>query len=611
MDMIISKSSHGGVGDGRQDVDAICLGSGRFLRSVLVPFLSSTMKPAVFQTRGRNFLDFFGTNGGDDSDGLISVASLCYPVDTVQFDGDVTTSDVEIYAAGTLGSPEGRVQLMQNLITNTRCISIIGVGVTEAGIQNADNQCMVDLTELIYRIYSKSLTCTNPNGRICVINTDNVPNNGDVIRGHVLINSKRYDVKEVEGDILPGFVEFVLTKVAFLNSMVDRITSSRRDDGLIPMCEPLPMKAMVICDPERDLPLWMNDATVQSRFGVKIRHDPADLEADISLKLRVANATHTAIAHPMALMSLINTDALCKTSVSSEVILTFLDSLYQAQILPGAVNDGISMEETEAAWIDWRKRLQHPHFGLSTFFITQNGAAKCGIRLGPTIKGLVNASVRDTSSNITVSDHPLSVSMAFVVAAILRFLTPASNVLGDVPGWCERASDARARGIYIGWLDTKKDPGDSNESVTYADGLRYNLREGWYEFRCDCLIKLESISTDEAGQEDCTISLPDALSTLNGPQQPSIYSKVVTDYLIHPQGGNLESVLLKGANDDSFVVAVCILYSRMISGDGLEKLLLEIMTKQHVYTDGFDSPCSCLDDIDRSHRKQHHCSLRR
>ena len=176
--VIINKSA-GGNG---QDVDAICLGSGRFLRSVLVPFLSSNMKPAVFQTRGRNFLNTFEECYlHDDSDGVGVAPSLQYPVDTVQFDGSTTTSDIEIYAAGTLGSPDGKFQLMEGLISKMNCISVIGVGVTEAGMQNSENQCMVDLTELLYKVYSKSLTCSNPNGRICVINTDNVPNNGDVI----------------------------------------------------------------------------------------------------------------------------------------------------------------------------------------------------------------------------------------------------------------------------------------------------------------------------------------------------------------------------------------------------------------------------------------------
>ena len=151
---------------------------------------------------------------------------------------------------------------------------------------------------------------------------------------------------------------------------------------------------------------------------VKIRHDQKNLESDIALKLRVANGTHTAAAHVMALLSLVNTEALCSSSSSSDVILNYLDSLYQTQILPAAVNDGISAEETDATWDDWRQRLQHPHFGLSTFFIAQNGAAKCGIRLGPTIKSLVNASVCDAAI-----DHSLNVSMAFAVASILRFLT--------------------------------------------------------------------------------------------------------------------------------------------------------------------------------------------
>jgi hypothetical protein len=140
------------------------------------------MKPAVFQTRGRNFLNTFEECYlHDDSDGVGVAPSLQYPVDTVQFDGSTTTSDIEIYAAGTLGSPDGKFQLMEGLISKINCISVIGVGVTEAGMQNSENQCMVDLTELLYKVYSKSLTCSNPNGRICVINTDNVPNNGDVI----------------------------------------------------------------------------------------------------------------------------------------------------------------------------------------------------------------------------------------------------------------------------------------------------------------------------------------------------------------------------------------------------------------------------------------------
>ena len=130
-EIVISQSA----GSNGKEIDAICLGSGRFLRSVLVPFLSSNAKPAVFQTRGSTFLDSFkDEHHGDVTDGRNAVPSMRYPVDTIQFNGNTTTSDVEIYAAGTLGTPDGKSQLMGSLITNMSRVAVIGVGVTESGL---------------------------------------------------------------------------------------------------------------------------------------------------------------------------------------------------------------------------------------------------------------------------------------------------------------------------------------------------------------------------------------------------------------------------------------------------------------------------------------------
>lgn len=259
-DIIISQSA----GVSGKNINAICLGSGRFLRSVLVPFLASNQKPAVIQTRGRTFLDSFKVDGDGPS-------SLFYPVDTIQFNGSTTTDDVEIYAAGTMGTPSGKSQVMK-LLSNTDCITVIGVGVTEAGLASADTQCMVDLTGMLYSMFvgvsPPERSILTPNGKVCIINTDNVPNNGDVIRDHILKNAKekKYSIDE-GGD--EKFLDFVQNKVAFLNSMVDRITSSRAgSNGLVPLCEPLPNKALVICDPGGDLPSWMSDKDVQAQFGV-------------------------------------------------------------------------------------------------------------------------------------------------------------------------------------------------------------------------------------------------------------------------------------------------------------------------------------------------------
>ncbi len=594
-DIIISPAAST-EGGGHEISSSICIGSGRFLRSVLVPLLSSNTKPYVFQPRGRSFLDSFRKDTHDNNhNNPQQKQSLTYPVDTIEFDGTTSISNVEIFAAGTLGTEDGRSQLMNNLIASKiNSLSVIGVGVTEAGLQNASNQCMIDLTELLFKVCSRMsgtaasaegriLTCPNPNGKICIINTDNVPNNGDVIRKHVLHNANALYAGNDE------FIEFLQLKVAFLNTMVDRITSSRPNShGLIPLCEPLPMKALVICDVGRDLPLWMCTSDTQSKYGVKIRHSAKELEFDIALKLRVANGTHTAVAHVMAVSSLVNTEALCDMTSSptspSATILAYVDSIYQSQILPGAVSDGISAEETGATWTDWRQRLLHPKFGLSTFFITQNGAAKCGIRLGPTIKSLINASIAE--GGVREKNNPLSVSMAFAVAAILRFLTPSSN------------QGERKKGVYIGWLDNATDTED--DAVSYADGLRYHLGERWYEFRCDCSVKFDFSGTERE------MTLPEALSKFKEPRQPSAYHKIIKSYLLHPQGGCLQS-LFDGADEedtlakstmlDTFVSSVSVLYARMVNGDKMIDLLSEIIQREHAYKDGPETSCQYVAEV--------------
>lgn len=91
----------------------------------------------------------------------------------------------------------------------------------------------------------------------------------------------------------------------------------------------------------------------------------------------------------MALSSLLQTDVLSDTTNdATSILLHFLDSLFESQILQGAEAD-YGESETRAVYSDWRRRLCHAHFGLSTFFITQNGAAKGGIRITPTIRGLI------------------------------------------------------------------------------------------------------------------------------------------------------------------------------------------------------------------------------
>jgi len=91
------------------------------------------------------------------------------------------------------------------------------------------------------------------------------------------------------------------------------------------------------------------------------------------------------------------------TDNNSKLLLKYLDSFFYNQILKGIIKSTeegeggdelfVNVTENDAinVWKDWRQRLIHKHFGLSTFFITQNGAAKGGIRFGPTIIDLIQS----------------------------------------------------------------------------------------------------------------------------------------------------------------------------------------------------------------------------
>lgn len=166
----------------------------------------------------------------------------------------------------------------------------------------------------------------------------------------------------------------------------------------------------------------------------------------------------------------------------------------------------------------------------------------------------------------------------------MRFLTPAVPVTAAPPN-----------GIFRGWMDdalrngmNQNDNGD--ETVTYADGLSYNLKKGWYEFRCGCKVNLS--------QE--TLSLPAALGSFASPRQPYAYEEVIRGYLKQEDGGDLSDIANDPATSKAFdllVRAIAGLYSRMVAGDGMLNILQEMMDGSHIYEqDGFATSHEVLVD---------------
>jgi mannitol-1-phosphate/altronate dehydrogenase len=394
----------------KKQINSICIGSGRFLRAVLVPALvASNMKPIIVQTRGRNFIEYCASRKEQQQQQQEQDDCWTYEVDTVEHDGKIKTDEIKCYGAGSLGTDEAKNHVL-TMISQLENIKVIGVGVTEAGLASSSTKAMKDLFDILSQLATqfteKRTACDNPHGKICIVNTDNVSQNGNAIAKFMMeLAADSGDCEIVQ--------TFIREKVIFLNSMVDRITSQREgSNGLVPRAEPTPAKALVIEDLGRDLPLELLAGSIKERFGVVVRTMEGQLNADIALKLRVANGTHTAAAHVMALCRLLMTDVLSSPQDSpnhdnATLLMKYLDSFFQNQIIQGVVlTDAFeaNAQDAEDVYKDWRQRLIHSYFGLSTLFITQNGAAKGGIRIGPTIVDLVRHGKVGFSGDVTILD---------------------------------------------------------------------------------------------------------------------------------------------------------------------------------------------------------------
>ena len=506
--------------------------------------------------------------------------AITYPVDTVLRSGEVQTDHVPCYGAFSWGKQDDRKAFYESAFPQIKKPPlIVGLGVTEAGLSQAETTVMKDLFQLFEAMEERFYNgewALEKTSKICVIDMDNVPNNGRVLQKHMATLT----TSSPKAQRMQAFFD---RHVSFHDTMVDRITSQREgSDGMIPRCEPVPAKALVILDQHQALPkafLNVHSNEKPSSYGVVIRTKPEQLQADINLKLRVANGTHTAIAHLLALTGHTMTDYLSSSDEDANLFRRYLDQLFEHQILKaGVLSDSDSHSylvepnspETRAVYQDWRDRLTHPHFGLSSFFITQNGAAKGGIRLGPTVRDLVKAAPGE--EDITC---PVTLSTAFAFSVLLRWLTPTNS--GD--------------SVFSGKLDlpiespNKKAKTDAKDKeVEYADKLRYDLERSWYEFRCSCLV-------DDSGTKRNLSEWLGSLASASASSSGASFLAPVKAYLVAPDGGNLSDIVTS-PSFDTFVQTVAWLYARS------EKSSLALLRMIDINGKGFATACSSIDRLE-------------
>ena len=244
---------------------AVCMGAGRFMRAVLVPALRELGCEVVLaQTRGHTFCDYMAAR-----------SDRSYEIDSVMPDGTVGTTRCAVAACGSLGVPQGRAAFLA-LPSKLSCLRYIGVGLTEAGlVHNGDS-----INHLAALLHACSMTRrAGGNSRVLsVINTDNVPWNGNALRAFVSSCDFTRGIPPLEAE---PFAEWLRDHVVFHNTVVDRITSHRPNAPEVPRAEPLPRKTLVIEDARRVLP-----DTFGTVRGVHVRTRDGEIGLDLQLKLR-------------------------------------------------------------------------------------------------------------------------------------------------------------------------------------------------------------------------------------------------------------------------------------------------------------------------------------
>eukprot|EP00434_Breviolum_minutum_P010179 symbB.v1.2.008985.t1/scaffold506.1/size199467/10 len=104
----------------------------------------------------------------------------------------------------------------------------IGLGLTEAGIEH-NGRSILDLAEFLYACFESP----SRGHTLCVLNTDNVPFNGDAIRSYVCSCDFTQNIERST-----EFETWLKKHVCFHNAMVDRITSQREGCPDVPRAEP-------------------------------------------------------------------------------------------------------------------------------------------------------------------------------------------------------------------------------------------------------------------------------------------------------------------------------------------------------------------------------------
>ena len=308
-----------------------------------------------------------------------------------------------VVGATTVATEAGREQFFTQ---TENLLDLILIGVTEAGIAKGE-LAMDMLDESLYRYFCNH----GADATLSVINTDNLRNNGDVIR-NILCNAypKRND----------DYAEWLETKVGFLNEMGDRLVPQtyavpdeikeaaqaqiEGSDELITYAEQMPATPLILEDMENMLRVPFGEL---DDYGVVVKQE--SIEPYHDWKLLLVNSVHVpGITHKGMLSGIeyVNEAAVHpRFAPHLERLMDGYAKIVEADI-PVA---GKSAREYTHEFIDRIRRVKDDN---------------ARINIIETVKLRERAADIVRSPNYHASTELFKDDFAYSFATVLRFLTP-------------------------------------------------------------------------------------------------------------------------------------------------------------------------------------------
>ncbi|MFZ5964770.1 mannitol dehydrogenase family protein [Thalassococcus sp. BH17M4-6] len=285
-----------------------------------------------------------------------------------------------------------------------------------------------------------------------ILSCDNLPENGHVARQTVL---------GLAGLISQDLYDWVAENVAFPNSMVDCITPGTSDRERQMVAEKFDIEDAqpVACEPFRQWVMEDNfplGRPALEEVGVEFVEDVAPYE---TMKLRILNAGHAAIAYPGALLG----HHFVHDAMADEDVAGFLTTLMRREVIP--VLPRIPGVDFDAYLRMCVKRFANPEIGDTIPRLCQDGSNRQPKFVLPTIREAIAAG-KGTAG------------LALEVALWCRYCATV-EALDDPNSETLRAAANAAGDDPAAFLAQKAIFGDLAQNPTFAAAFAQNVRALW------------------------------------------------------------------------------------------------------------------------------------